>query len=166
VLTPDVDVYQGGEVFTVPHKRLWEIVRRRNFETSVIPAYKRVRFIDGWYGREGDGVTTWRWMGREARLALPPMPGRGKFAIHFELPMDLESKPPVFEARINGVVVDHSVCTTDDQRREFVIESKPDRSNDVVLSMSDAPSPAAMHRGADTRPLGLELREFSWTPAQ
>jgi hypothetical protein len=165
ILTPEGGLYQGGETFSIPrNSHLWDIVRRRNFETTVLPAYRRIRFGAGWYEPEGEGFDVWRWMGAEARMTLPPLPGRGKFAIHFLVPLDLEAKPPTLEVRVNGAVIEHSLCTSEEQRREWVIPSLPDRANDVVLSVSDAPIPAALHRGTDGRALGLELRDFSWAP--
>jgi hypothetical protein len=165
IFTPVVDMSEGGETFSFPRNRLWDIARRRNFEVSVIPAYRRVRFGTGWYGPEGDGRITWQWMGREGVVFLPPLPKRGRFTIRFNVPMDIEPKPPVLEVRINGVLIEHSICKTEEQRREWVIESRHDAKNEVRLSISDAPVPSATHASGDSRALGLELREFAWVPA-
>jgi len=166
ILTPVVDASEGGETFSIPHRKpLWDIVRRRNFEVCILPAYRRVRFLGGWYGVETDGVNRWRWMGREGVMQLPPIAGRGRLAIRFRVPLDLERQPPTLDVWINGVQVEHSLCSTDIEERAWVIESKRDAKNDVRLAISDAPSPAALHRSGDTRALGIELREYSWTPA-
>ena len=164
IFTPVVDMSEGGEVFSIPHERIWELVRRRNFEVSVVPAYRRVRFGSGWYDPEGTGLTTWRWMSREGVMYLPPIQGRGKLSIHFLVPSDLEKTPPLLEVRVNGVLVEHSLCTTEDQHRDWVVPSRSNQKNEVRLTMSDAPIPAALHKGNDPRALGLELREFAWMP--
>lgn len=166
IFTPAVDVSDGGEIFSLPHKHLWDIVRRRNFEVQVVPAFRRVRFGAGWYGIEGEGLTTWRWMGREAFVSLPPIQGRGRFAIHFMVPMDIEPKPPTLEVRINGALVEQSVIAKEENWRAWIVQSLPDRKNEVRITMSAAPVPAELKKGEDPRALGLELRDFSWVPAQ
>ena len=166
IFTPVIDTSEGGETFSLPHRKpLWDIVRRRNFEVCVVPAYRRVRFGSGWYGVESDGQTRWRWMGREGVMMLPPVAGRGRLSLHFRVPLDIERQPPVLDVWINGVQVEHSLCPTDMQERAWVVESKRDAKNEVRLMISDAPIPAALHRGNDARALGIELREYSWTPA-
>jgi len=165
IFTPVFDTSEGGETFSLPHRKpLWDVVRRRNFEVRVIPAYRRVRFTSGWYGVESDGRTTWRWMGREGVIRLPPIDGRGRLTMRFHVPLDIEQQPPTLDIRINGVQVERSLCSIDTQERAWVIESKRDATNEVRLAISDAPIPAALHRSDDPRALGLELREYSWTP--
>jgi hypothetical protein len=165
IFTPVIDVSEGGETFSLPHRKpLWDIVRRRNFEVRVVPAYRRVRFLGGWYGVETDGQTTWRWMGREGVMRLPPIAGRGRLTMRFHVPLDIEKQPPALDVRINGVQVEHSLCSTDTQERTWIVESKRDATNEVRLTISDAPIPVALHLSDDPRALGLELREYSWTP--
>ncbi|HJW93379.1 MAG TPA: hypothetical protein VJ901_07155 [Thermoanaerobaculia bacterium] len=166
ILTPAIDASDGGEIFSLPHKRLWDIVRRRNFEAQVVPAYQLVRFGDGWYGIEGEGLTTWHWMGREARLVLPPIQGRGRFAIHFAIPQDIEPKPPTLEVRINGALIEQSVIAKEENWRSWIVQSNPSTKNEVRISISEAPVPAQLQAGADPRALGLQLRDFSWVPQQ
>jgi hypothetical protein len=166
VLTPAIDVSDGGEIFSIPHKRLWDILRRRNFESQVAPAYQLVKFGKGWYGIEGEGLTTWHWMGREAFLYLPPIAGRGRFAIHFAIPQDIEPKPPALEVRINGALVEQAPVTKEENWRAWIVPSNPNTKNEVRLSISEAPVPAELKAGSDPRALGLQLRDFSWVPAQ
>jgi len=86
--------------------------------------------------------------------------------IHFMVPMDIEPKPPTLEVRINGALVEQSVITKEENWRAWIVQSLPDRKNEVRITMSAAPVPAELKKGEDPRALGLELRDFSWVPAQ
>jgi len=148
--------------FSRPRKKLYALFTRRYFEASVRPIAGTIRYLDGWYDLEGEGVDQWRWMGRRARIALQPIAGGGELRFSAGVPIDAEP-PPLVTVTIDGRVADSFVATTGSFTRRYALPPS-NAAHEVVFSVSNAINPARQHHGDDTRDLGMQLRTISWTP--
>jgi hypothetical protein len=153
----------GGHDFVRPHPILWRVLRRRNFEASVSPANRLIRFGDGWYHTEGTGARAYRWMKKEGVVLLPSTRGPGTLSLRGELHDALPS-PPTLEVRWNGQTVDRFTAPGSTVERSWTLTSRGDAPNELRIITSATLVPAQHGNSIDTRELGLRLDRLSWTP--
>lgn len=160
------DLVDGAvKVWSWPHTNaLWKIIRRRNFEASIVAVASLVQFGKGWYLPEGRGEDVFRWMGRESFAMLPQMPGRGRLWMRFNVPLDVVQPPPTIELWLNGRLVDRFTGAEPLMEKSWVLESRQDRPNELRIVTSDVAVPARSGTSDDTRELGLRVDGLSWTP--
>lgn len=156
---------EEGVKFVWPRNALWRVLRQRAFEVEIVPVSSLVRFGAGWYGEEGNGDDIWRWMSREGHATLPPLVGNGRLTLRFGVPVDALPQPPTMEVRLNGALVERFTASTADMQKSWVVPSRHDALNELVIATSDAANPHKLRGEADTRDLGLRLTGLSWTPA-
>jgi hypothetical protein len=157
---------RGARVFRRPRSRLEALVRDRYFEVAVVPIEQIITFADGWYDEEGSGASVWRWMGARARCLLPSLQGRGRLALQLYVPLDALGAPPDIDVKLNGLTIDRIHATTADIERQYVVASRLDAANELVLETSRIVNPAARGIGGDARDLGLRLSAIEWSPVQ
>ena len=157
----------GGHSFVRPRTTLWKVIRRRNFEASVTPVAQLIRYGDGWYHTEGDGVGAYRWMKKEGVVLLPATRGPGTLLLRGKLPDALSSRPTL-EVRWNGQTIDRFIAPTADVERSWTLSSRsPTQTgvpNELRILTSATIVPAQHGDSIDTRELGLRLDRLSWTP--
>jgi hypothetical protein len=139
--------------------RLFEIARRRYFETSVVRVASVWTFDEGWYGTETDGATTWQWMGRRARVFLPAIPGAAILRMTLNAPGGYESDAEIV---FNGQTVARVRCTGEPFEGEWRVTSRTDAPNELVILSSDVVNLKAKGIAEDPRDLGLLLSAYSW----
>jgi hypothetical protein len=150
----------GAVTFTRPRGRLWQIARRRYFETAVIPVAALPKFASGWHDAE-DG---WRWMKGESMTMLPPVRGRAVLELEWRVPRDAEPREPVATFALNGRVIERVVCAHAAMRRAWIVEAQP-AANELRISVDASVTPSKIGRGGDSRQLGLRLDKIGWKPA-
>ena len=154
-------ILQGGHNFAWSHDNpLWRIIRRRNFEAAVLRLESLIAFGEGFYQQEGTGET-FRWMAREAHATLPPMQKRGRLSMRIYVPVDTIQPPPAIEVRVNGAVLERFSSKEAFVEKSWLIESRKDAPNELVITTSDAVVPG----NGDDRQLGLRIDAISWLPA-
>ncbi|MCU1350585.1 MAG: hypothetical protein JWO56_3615 [Acidobacteria bacterium] len=155
----------GARVFTRSRNDLWELVRQRYFEVSIVPMDEIVDFRDGWYTEEGSGEKVWRWMAARGVALLPRLPGPATLTLRLYVPLDALPAPPTVTVRLNGVVLDRFVATAKDIERSYTVTPRADAANELVLETDRIVNPAAEHLRADTRDLGVRLQGLEWRTA-
>lgn len=157
----------GGFNFTWPRTNpIWDILRRRNFEISVVPLTSYVRYGEGWYDEEWKGPSVRRWMGKAASLSLPPLEGEGAVHLHLHVPLDVLAVPPRIEVWMNGAVIDRFEGGRESLEKSWRVASRGDgRPNELRLTTDATASAARLGRPDDGRVFGLRLDLISWTPA-
>lgn len=160
----DYEVHPGAMNFVRPRNALWKVLRQRAFEASVRRVTNLVQFGEGWYSQEGDDASAWRWMGAESHTTLPPLEGRGRLLVQFFVPLDSLQGAPVIAVEVNGVLVDRFQAVTANVRKEWVVASRKDASNDLRITTSGTVVPQRAGTGGDTRQLGLRFDMLQWTP--
>ena len=163
----DVDPAPTGVTFRWPHDELWRVIRQRNFTASVREA-EQVHYRDGWYGREGRGGETYRWMGRTGDIVFPASVKRGRLTITFHVPRAaLRAGTPTIEVSLNGAVLDRIQPADEETTRSWVVLSRGTGENELRLSTSVTFSPSRVEPGhPDQRELGLMLRAITWHAEQ
>ncbi len=149
----------GAVNFVWPRNRLWHLVRRRYFATSVQPLRATCDFRDGWYGQEA----SWRWMGKRSVTTLPAFDGKGRLSLSFYVPLDALPAPPSITITMNGALVDRFVATTSNIDRDWIVPSAAG-ANELVIETDRVVVPKDLGRGEDPRSLGLRLGGLRWTP--
>ncbi|HEX7708719.1 MAG TPA: hypothetical protein VF701_19820 [Thermoanaerobaculia bacterium] len=162
----DVERSEGARVFSIPRNAFWNVIRRRNFEIYVSRTEGLIRFGDGWYDQEGDGEQVWRWMGREAHVALPPVTSKGRLAMTIYVPIDTLAVPPVVAIYLNGVLLETIEESEAYIERTWLVDSRTEELNELRIVTSDSVSPARVSGSQDTRELGLRINALSWGPAK
>jgi hypothetical protein len=66
----------------------------------------------------------------------------------------------------DGKVIDRYVPKKADLERLYVVESRPDLADELVLSIDQSFRPALGHPGGDPRDLGLALHRITWKAAR
>jgi hypothetical protein len=148
--------------FKRTRRRLWALFNQRYFEASVTPAAGWIKFGAGWYGEEEDAEgKAWRWMGRESRTLLGPVGSHAFLGVSATLPLDFEPAPTVTIA-LDGRVIDRFVASRRDVNVSYVVEPRGGLPDELVISVDRSVNLARLHRGADTRDLGLQLHSVTW----
>ena len=148
--------------FQRPHRRLWALFNQRYFETSVSPTAGWTKFGDGWYGEEAssDG-TRWRWMGREGHMLLGPLGHSALLGISATFLVEYQKRPTVTVA-FDGRVIDRFVPDRSDVQRFYLVQSRTGVPDSLVISVDKPVNLARIHRGGDSRDLGLQLHRLTW----
>ena len=144
---------------------MWKIVRRRNFEASVMRVSSFITLGPEWYSEEGTGLSAFRWIPGTATASLPPLKGTGKLYVRFHVPVDALPSPPVVEVTINGDIIERITATEPSLERSWIVAARADRPNDLRITTSAVVNPARMGQSSDTRDLGLRVDALSWTAA-
>ena len=162
----DDDIRAHAQNFVRRHKNLWRIVRQRAFEASVLHSSALVRYGAGWYGEEGNDYDVFRWMPRESHTILPAIRGSGRLHVRMYVPIDSLPAPPTIEIRINGQVVDRFAGNAANMERTYVVPSRRDAPNELILATSATVRPVDAGTAPDARELGLRIDELTWSPAR
>lgn len=160
----DWRITPGGMNFVRPRNALWRILRRRNFETSISRASSIIRFGEGWYSAEGEGLEVFRWMSREALATLPSVRGRGKLTMRIHVPVDAIQPPPLIEVHLNGVLLERVNSKDAMIERSWSVPSRTDAPNELRITTSATVNPSRISDSTDTRELGLRIDSLSWIP--
>ncbi len=155
----------GGHNFVRDRGHLFSIARQRYFEVSIVPMPSVFRFGAGWYGVESIGLASWRWMSGRSETLLPPVAGIARLTLGFDIPMELAPRKPVIEVRVNAQLIDRFVCVTPSMTRSWLVPSRADSWNQLVITMDKVLNPAREGITPDARDLGLDLTSYSWGPA-
>lgn len=147
--------------FTWKRGRLWQIVRQRYFEASVVPVTARIRFGEGWHDEESNNQTVWRWMGSRATIHLQSFARPARLTLTAYVPLDAIA-PPAITITNNGQVVDRFEATESPFRKSYVLPPHAGAWNDLVIETSEAVNPAKRGMSADERDLGVRLDAIEW----
>lgn len=148
--------------FVRPRGRVFDIVRRRYFETAILPAHSWAEFADGWYPVEWQGVDVWLWMGERSLTLLPPLNGPARLTLKLE--PALEKGPPIVELRMNGELIE-TISVSAATERTWTVNAVPDRWNELALTSDRFINPAREGIGNDGRDLSIRLLGYDWRPA-
>ena len=144
--------------------RLIQLARDRYYEASVAPAVSAARFDDGWHEEESAEGSSWRWMGHRSRTLLGTLPGNGRLVLTLGAPIDSLPRAPQIEIFFNGALLERRTLTSPDTTLTFVVPSRPDALNEMILTTDLVANPKKQGTGDDARDLGLRLHGFSWGP--
>ena len=162
----DSEPAPSGVTFRWPHDQLWRVIRQRNFTASVRES-EQIRYGDGWYGPEGRGPDTNRWMGRSGEIVFPASVKRGRLTIAFYVPAAILRATPTIDVWFNGVVLERIQPTDEETRRSWVVLSRGAGDNQLRLTTTATFSPSREQPGnPDQRELGLLIRTVSWHAEQ
>jgi hypothetical protein len=157
-------VESAAQSFLWPHSNpLWKVIRRRNFESSVVRLATVVQFGNGWYSPEGTRSEIFRWMGRESFASLPPIPRGGVLSIRMYVPIDT-IPPPTIEVWLNGTLVERFVGSQATIEKSWTLPSRQDGPNELRIATSGVAIPAKVRASDDSRELGLRMDGISWMP--
>lgn len=153
---------EAAVTFRRERKRLMEIARPRYFETSIVRLASIWTFDEGWYGQESDGSAVWYWMGRRGKVLLPA--GHGRMLLRMTLDT-ANGEPSDVEVRLNNEIVARVHCGDQPLRGEWVVPSRTDAPNELVILSSNVVNLKARGMADDPRDLGIRLSSYSWSPA-
>jgi hypothetical protein len=142
---------------------IFEIVRERYFEVTVIPARTWASFGDGWHYEEWHGEAVWRWMGTRSTTLLTP--AHGPMTLKLRLEPVVEKGPPNIEVRFNGEVIDR-LAMQRPAELSWTVDARSDRWNELILTSDRVVNPARDGFGGDTRDLSVRLLGHDWTPVR
>lgn len=160
----DWRIAADGMNFVRPHKGLWRIIRRRNFETSLSRVSTLIGFGDGWYDQEGNGKQAFHWMAKESSTKLPPLPGNARLSLRAFVPIEVIRPAPVIEIHVNGALIDRFAATQPEIDRAWIVASRRDAPNELRIVTSATMNPSRLGKSTDTRELGLRVNALRWTP--
>ncbi len=151
----------NAQNFAWPRTRLWNVARHRYFESSVAPIAAQVSFLDGWYGEESDGRSSWRWMGARSETLLPAFSVKGRLTIRLFVPIHAIGNAPRISISWNGRAVDHF-----DVRGPYVEKTydMPHQTgvNRLVIETTSVANQVRQGSGTDGRDLGMRIDRLDW----
>lgn len=143
--------------FRRPRARVWEIVRRRYFETYAVPLDRVWRFGDGWYGEEAEGEQVTRWSRARSVIYVPADGRTARLSLEVMSPSEIQP-PQTVEVRWNGVVVDRFTSPGTYVRWSKVV---PTRNSSNLLELRASGTATTV---ADPREFGVRLFSYALTP--
>ena len=152
----------GAKRFVRGRGRIFDIVRQRYFEVTVIAARAWASFGDGWHFEEWHGESVWRWMGVRSATSLTP--AGGPMTLTLRLEPVLKKGPPALEICFNGETLDRFSITAP-MERSWTVTPRSDGWNELVVTSDRVVNPARDGYGDDTRDLSVRLTGYDWTPA-
>ncbi|HET8774567.1 MAG TPA: glycosyltransferase family 87 protein, partial [Thermoanaerobaculia bacterium] len=133
-----------------------ELCVRQRVRRPIDSIAKGIAFGDGWYGQEGAGADTWRWMSRRGVMVLPPVHGDAQLSLEFAVPLDALPAHPTVTVSIDGRVVDRVTANG-----STLIRTIPVRGNGRPMTLAIETDrtfvPARAGNSTDARELGLRL---------
>lgn len=157
----DTTQFPGGRTFSRQRDRVWNIVTRRAFEATVVPARSIVAFTSGWHQPEGEGVT-WRWSQRTAKMELPPLGGDCELQLNFSLPVRDFKRPLSVTFIWNGQRLGTYTTSSPDNQVTLLVRSTENAPNVLEIRAHQPFVPRRMGWGADERELGIQLHSGRW----
>jgi hypothetical protein len=151
----------GNQTFVRPRGRLWDVTRQRYFAVAVVPISNLWQFVSGWYDEEQFEKETWRWMSARGEVVIPPAAGQARLRLTLAAQDRIE---PDVEVEVNGVLVDRFHLQARKTTREWVVSSRGDAPNRLVLRASTTMNPKALGLSEDSRDLSLRLFSYGWQP--
>ena len=148
-----------------PLSAFWTVGRGRYLSVPFGRWKPDPEFGRGWYPEELDGVETFRWMGREAEIRLPPCTAPARLLFSVVAPLGQLGGFPVVEARLNGRPVDRRTLATGQSEilYRFTEGLSGSAENVLVLTTSRVVNPRRAGIDAhDDRELGLRIRPLRW----
>ena len=133
---------------------LWNIGRRRYFETVLAPLSRRAEFAEGWYAAAAWQRYQWRWMGKRSLTRLPAVEGEAALRLRGEVAGEL--LPVRVVIRLDGKTVADESLTAAKFEREY--RTHGGRMLEISVDKALQPGPH------DPRELGLRLEALSWGP--
>lgn len=150
-------------------ERLRRLSLGRYFDVYVsnISKSRGIAFISGWYKQESGGERTWRWMGREAKVALLNVADSMTFRLRGAVANLPESSGrPTIIFRLDGSEIDRFTPAGSAVDRSVVI--RPDAARQwSVLSIESDQTYIPLRGGSSTddRELGIQCFSLEWFPA-
>lgn len=151
--------------FVYPRGSLWQVARQRCFESTVERVNGEIRFGEGWYGQEGEGHPTHRWMSRSGTMILPELKSPGRLEIDAYVPADTVKHPITVTVQLGDQLVDRFVAVLPDIKRGWTLPAS-DKPLEVRFTVSEVVVPANYGNPGDTRELGMRLYSSTWRPAR
>ena len=146
--------------FQRPRDRVWDIARRRYFETVIVQLSNVWAFGAGWYDHETDGHSVWRWMGSRSEAELPSLRGPARLTLTLGA---VSSITPEIEVRMNDALLGRFRCGEELVRREWIVPNpRADAPNRLVIVSSDVVNLTKQGISADPRDLSVQLTSYSW----
>jgi hypothetical protein len=147
-------------------RRLAELVRDRYFIINAYPAGDALQLLEGWYGREWDGVTVWCWSSapRAVIRLLPSAGERATLTLAFSVARQMIGKQTI-EVRVNGVTVDRLLMTDEQVRKTYDVAARTKTYNEVELLTNQLYTPSEYGEG-DARHLGVRLDGVAFEPSR
>ena len=169
------DAYKPGNYLAVegfapqPHTRvftryeagrLFEIGRPRYGAVSLIPLESMVHYGKGWNQIEMNHVMWWRWMKREATIALRPFTSDGELRLTFIAPENVP-RPQTLTVTWNGTQLEQRTLSAGETTLRYVVPSRRGTLNELRLAVDVT----VRTIDGEPRQLGLMLQDIGWTPA-
>ncbi|HKX31898.1 MAG TPA: hypothetical protein VJ302_29700 [Blastocatellia bacterium] len=149
-------------------RRLYRLTMGRYFNTYVteLTHSRRAIFLSGWYSEEFDLERSWRWMGRQGKVAL--FSNADSMVLRLRgssIPATSEHLPTVI-LRLNGTEIDRFTANTSETER--TVTAKVDSQSPwsiLTIETDQALNPKQNGIGDDTRDLGFKCTSLEWQPA-
>ena len=158
----------AAAAFRRKRDRVWDIARRRYFETVVVPLSNGWSFGKGWYDPETDGNMSWRWMGLRSEAELPAVRGPARLSLTLSSVM---GAPLDIEVIMNDVSLGRFRSSGfEPVTREWIVDAPEDAPNRLaivssgVVDLSTLTMPPGV--AADPRSLSVQLTSYSWQPVR
>lgn len=149
--------------FVRPTGRVWDVARRRYFSASLVPVGNFWSFGEGWHWEEQHEEEAFRWMAARSVTLIPPGTGRARLRLTLAA-QDIVA--PTVEVLLNGRLVDRFVLTPEKTTKEWIVSSRSDTSNVLVIQSSAVMNPKKLGISEDVRDLSLRLFSYGWRPVR
>lgn len=152
---------EGNQSFVRPRGRIWDVARHRYFSATVMPVSNLWQFGAGWHDEEQHQSLSWRWMGAKGEILVPGGPGKARLRLVL---MAQDRVSPEVEVELNGVVIDRFLLPPQKTAKEWIVDSRADGPNRLVLRSSAVMNPKALGLSDDARDLSFGLFGYGWQP--
>ena len=137
---------------------IWKRVAAPFDGISRTPEGTDVVFREGWFGQEGTGPGSFRWMSGRGVAILPAVPGAGRLYLELELPASASGGATVV-LTLDGRPLDRFRAGPGEVVRSYEVEGSGS-SRTLVIATDSTVVPSRSGRSGDDRELGMILKRI------
>ncbi len=151
-------------------RRLSRLSLGRYFDAYVtdITSTRRVSLLSGWYKEECNRNLSWRWTGRQAKVALLKAADSMILRLRGEVVRTTTGRRPTIVLRLNGVEIYRQTLNSDADEFDRSITVKTDPQflwHTLTIELDQTVNPSKSGMNGDNRDLGFRCNLLQWVPA-
>jgi hypothetical protein len=145
-------------------RRLRRLSLGRYFNVYVtdIKSTSRALFLSGWYQEESDQHRTWRWMGRQSKVALLNVADSMIMRLRGVAARVPSGRRPTIVLRLNGEEIHRQTLASDGFDQSVTVKTHP---RFMWYTLTIELDQTLKGIGGDTRDLSFSCDSLQWTPA-
>jgi hypothetical protein len=149
-------------------RRLKRLSLGRYFDVYVtnVTTANRTLFLSSWQGQESNGYQSWRWLGRQSKVALFNAADSMVLRLRGVPARDPSGRLPTMALRLNGVEIYRQTLNSDEFDRSLTVKTDPQFMwYALTIEFDQTVNQSKLGKSNDNRDLSFGCNLLEWAPA-